>query len=131
MVLQSSAGALEVSGRVVRVADEPGRTVPLADIFTRAIIGQGIPEDEAPGLEAAAHFEPSHASFSFGTAAAVVAVDLESGEFDVERFVMAHDCGVVVKPAAGRRPGAGAAWCRGWARRWRRSCATTQARASS
>ena len=98
MVLQSTPDALEVSGRVVRVAGEPGRTVPLADIFTRAIIGQGIPEDEEPGLEAAAHFEPSHASFSFGTAAAVVSVDPESGEFDVERFVMAHDCGVVVNP---------------------------------
>ena len=28
----------------------------------------------------------------------MVSVDPESGEFDVERFVMAHDCGVVVNP---------------------------------
>ena len=98
MVLQSAPDALEVSGRVVRVRDAPGRAVPLADIFTRAIIGQGIPEDEAPGLEASAHFEPTHAAFSFGTAAAVVTVDPDSGEFDVGRFVMAHDCGVAVNP---------------------------------
>ena len=98
MVLQSKPEALEVSGRAVRVRDEPGRTVPLAEIFTRAIIGQGIPESEEPGLDATAHFEPSHAAFSFGTAAAVVSVDPESGAFDVERFVMAHDCGVAVNP---------------------------------
>ena len=98
MVLQSAGETLEVSGRVVRVRDEPGRALPLADIFTRAIIGQGIPESEAPGLEATAHFEPTHAAFSFGTAAAVVTVDPDSGEFDVERFVMAHDCGVAVNP---------------------------------
>ena len=98
MVLQSTPEALEVSGRAVRVRDERGRTVPLAEIFTRAIIGQGIPESEEPGLEATAHFEPSHAAFSFGTAAAVVSVDPESGAFDVERFVMAHDCGVAVNP---------------------------------
>ena len=98
MVLQSARETLEVSGRVVRVRDEPGRALPLSDIFTRAIIGQGIPESEAPGLEATAHFEPTHAAFSFGTAAAVVTVDPDSGEFDVERFVMAHDCGVAVNP---------------------------------
>ena len=98
MVLQSTPDALEVSGRIVRVTDDPGRTVPLTDIFSRAIIGQGIPESEEPGLEATVHFEPSHAAFSFGTAAAVVSVDPGSGEFDVERFVMAHDCGVAVNP---------------------------------
>ena len=98
MVLQSTPDALEVRGDAVRVRDAPGRSVSLADIFTRAIVGQGIPEREAPGLEATAHFEPSHAAFSFGTAAAVVSVDPASGEFDVERFVMAHDCGVAVNP---------------------------------
>ena len=98
MVLQSTPGALEVRGDAVRVRDAPGRSVPLADVFTRAIVGQGIPEGEAPGLEATAHFEPSHAAFSFGTAAAIVSVDPASGEFDVERFVMAHDCGVAVNP---------------------------------
>ena len=98
MVLQSTPDALEVRGDAVRVRDAPGRSVSLADIFTRAIVGQGIPEGEAPGLEATAHFEPSHAAFSFGTAAAVVSVDPASGEFDVERFVMAHDCGVAVNP---------------------------------
>ena len=98
MVLQSTPDALEVRGDAVRVRDAPGRSVSLADIFTRAIVGQGIPEGEAPGLEATAHFEPSHAAFSFGTAAAIVSVDPASGEFDVERFVMAHDCGVAVNP---------------------------------
>ena len=86
--------------------------MPLADIFTRAIIGQGIPESEEPGLEATAHFEPTHAAFSFGTAAAIVSVDPESGAFDVERFVMAHDLRRRGQPASGggpgaRRPGAG------------------------
>jgi carbon-monoxide dehydrogenase large subunit len=49
-------------------------------------------------LETTAHFEPPEASFSFGTAAAVVAVDPETGEYDIERFVIAHDCGTVVNP---------------------------------
>ncbi len=98
MVLQTDPASLVVDGQVVALRDDPTRQVPLAEIFARAIIGQGIPEDETPGLEATAQFEPSHAAFSFGTAAAVVRVDPDSGEFDIERFVMAHDCGVAVNP---------------------------------
>ena len=97
-VLESEPGALDISGDAVRFREGSNQSVPLADIFFRAIIGQGIPEGESPGLEASAHFEPTDASFSFGTAAAIVSVDPESGEFTVERFVMAHDCGVPVNP---------------------------------
>ena len=97
-LLEVKPQALAVSGRTVHVCHDPGRSVPLADIFLRAIIGQGMPEGEDPGLEATAHFEPDGAAFSFGTAAAVVQVDPGSGEFGVKRFVMVHDCGVAVNP---------------------------------
>ncbi|MEQ9692374.1 MAG: xanthine dehydrogenase family protein molybdopterin-binding subunit, partial [Bauldia litoralis] len=98
MALQASAEDLAVSGDRVHVRDEPGRFIAVADVFRRAITGQGIPDGLDPGLEATAHFEPKDASFSFGTAAAVVAVDPETGEFDIERFVMVHDCGIAVNP---------------------------------
>ncbi|GAA5040807.1 carbon-monoxide dehydrogenase large subunit [Thermocatellispora tengchongensis] len=87
---------VRIEGREAR-AD--GRTVPLAEVFTRALTGQGIPPEEEPGLECTAHFEPMDAAYSFGTAAAVVSVDPVTGEFDVERFVLAHDGGTLVNPA--------------------------------
>ncbi|WP_106475894.1 xanthine dehydrogenase family protein molybdopterin-binding subunit [Phytohalomonas tamaricis] len=87
-----------IEGYEVRHRDDADKRVPLSDVFSRAILGQGIPHDETPGLETTAHFEPPSAAFSFGTAAAVVAVDPETGEFSVERFVMVHDCGVAVNP---------------------------------
>ncbi len=46
---------------------------------TRAILGQGLPDGESPGLDATAYFEPPEAAYSFGTAAAAVAVDAETG----------------------------------------------------
>lgn len=89
---------LRVAGReVVHVRDEALR-VDLAAVFSRAILGQGLPDGEAPGLDETAHFEPQGAAYSFGTAAAIVQVDPESGEFDVERVVMVHDCGTPVNP---------------------------------
>ena len=98
LALETEPSELEISGRAVRLRQDTGRSISLADIFSRAIIGQGIPEGESPGMEATSHFEPTDATFSFGTAAAIVSVDPDSGEFTVERFVMAHDCGVAVNP---------------------------------
>jgi carbon-monoxide dehydrogenase large subunit len=89
---------LEVAGSVVRDRDDADLSVPLADVFSRGIVGQGIPAEEDPGLEATAHFEPAAAAYAFGTAMALVSVDPETGDFDIERFVMVHDCGVPVNP---------------------------------
>ncbi|MGI9116503.1 MAG: xanthine dehydrogenase family protein molybdopterin-binding subunit [Gaiellales bacterium] len=112
--------AVELRGKILRIAahmldvadpdsltiinsrvcalDDPTIAVPFADVCVRAIIGQGLPEGEAPGLEATAYSDPRGAAFGFGTAAARVAVDPETGEFDVEQFVMVHDSGTPVNP---------------------------------
>ena len=98
MALQAATYELMISKGTICLRTDPGREIPIQDVFKRAITGQGIPDGIEPGLETTAHFEPPEASFSFGTAAAVVAVDPETGEYDIERFVMVHDCGTVVNP---------------------------------
>lgn len=98
MALQADAGALTVAGDRVTRIDDPAVAMPLADVFKRAIAGQGMPDGMEPGLDITAQYEPQEASFSFGSAAAIVAVDPDTGEFAVERFVMAHDCGVAINP---------------------------------
>jgi carbon-monoxide dehydrogenase large subunit len=98
MALQADARDLTVSEGKVCVRTDLGRAVAVRDIFKHAITGQNIPHGMDPGLETTAHFEPIEASFSFGTAAAIVEVDPETGEYEIERFVMVHDCGTVVNP---------------------------------
>ncbi|MGE8549068.1 MAG: xanthine dehydrogenase family protein molybdopterin-binding subunit [Alcaligenes sp.] len=96
--LDCPAEELMIEGAVVRHKQDSARAVPLADVFNRAIVGQGIPAAESPGLDATAHYEPPEAAFAFGTAAAQVAVDPVTGEFEIERFVLVHDCGTVINP---------------------------------
>lgn len=96
--LKCSTDELTVAQRVVHHRHDPGRFIRVADVFEGAITGQGIPDGVDPGLEETAHFEPPEASFAFGSAAAVVAVDPLTGEFSIERFVIGHDCGVPVNP---------------------------------
>lgn len=96
--LECPAQELIIDGRAVRHHDDPLLTIPLSQVFLRAIVGQGIPADEKPGLEITAHYEPPDAAFAFGTAAARVLVDPLTGEFEIENFVLVHDCGTVVNP---------------------------------
>jgi carbon-monoxide dehydrogenase large subunit len=91
-------GQLDVVGRAVQHRDDLTLMVPLSGVFQRAILGQGLPEGEMPGLDETSYFDPPDAAYSFGTAAAIVAVDAQSGEFAVERFLMVHDCGTPLNP---------------------------------
>jgi aerobic carbon-monoxide dehydrogenase large subunit len=72
--------------------------LPLAEIFQIAIVGQGLPPGEEPGLDVTVHWEPPAAAYAYGSAAAVVSVDPVTGDFDIERFVFVHDCGTPVNP---------------------------------
>lgn len=97
-MLDELPSSLVMADDAVTVLGKPDSSVALKDVFRAAILGQGIPASEAPGLEVTSFFEPRDAAFSFGAAAAVVAVDPETGEFEIKRFVMVHDCGVPVNP---------------------------------
>jgi aerobic carbon-monoxide dehydrogenase large subunit len=89
---------LDIVGQAVQHRDDLTLMVPLASVFQQAILGQNLPDGEAPGLDETSYFDPPSAAYSFGTAAAAVAVDAESGEFAVERFIMVHDCGTPLNP---------------------------------
>src|SRR2546428_2286766 len=59
-----------------------------------AVLGEG----EAPGLEARGYYAPPCATFASGCHAAIVEVDLETGNLTFLRYVVQHDCGTLVNP---------------------------------
>ena len=97
-ILGAPVADLEIRGASVRHRDDEGVDLPLAAVHTVAITGQGLPADEEPGLEVTGVYEPEAAAYVYGSAAAVVSVDPETGDFDVERFVLVHDSGRLVNP---------------------------------
>jgi aerobic carbon-monoxide dehydrogenase large subunit len=89
----AAAGALvdacgQVCGKTLRIA---AHILGVADPGELDIVGRAV-------QDVTSYFEPPEAAYSFGTGAAVVSVDAESGEFDVERFLMVHDCGTPLNP---------------------------------
>jgi carbon-monoxide dehydrogenase large subunit len=51
-----------------------------------------------PGLEASSFFDPPNFVYPFGAHIAVVQVDPETGEIDLQRYIAVDDCGKVINP---------------------------------
>ena len=87
----------------VRLKSDPEKKVSFGEVaFAAADFswqGPGsAPADIEPGLEATSRFEPSNATFPFGTHICVVEIDAETGEIDIQRFLAVDDCGNVINP---------------------------------
>jgi len=97
-MLDVPADGLELADSVISSVDDPEISVSFADVAINAFYGHRLPEGELPGLEATAYYDPISSAFSYGTAAALVEVDPETGEFSLDRFLFVHDCGRQVNP---------------------------------
>lgn len=107
-LIRAAARLLEVEpadlaiheGSIVPVG-VPGRAIPLSEVIAAAREMAVTDEEELPagdGLTVATQFQSGGESFPFGTAIAVVAIDLDTGRPTIERFVAVDDCGNVINP---------------------------------
>ena len=60
--------------------------------------GAVLRDGEEPGLEARGYYAPPQATFASGCHAAIVEVDVETGEVTFRKYVVQHDCGTIVNP---------------------------------
>src|SRR6266571_2741725 len=99
-LLECAATDLELRNGGVGIVGVPGVSVTLAQIAQAARPGwdHGRPQGVEGGLEVTYYFEPPTVTWSYATHAAIVEVDIELGRVSIEKYVIAHDCGVVVNP---------------------------------
>jgi carbon-monoxide dehydrogenase large subunit len=50
------------------------------------------------GLEETVYFEPATVTWTGAVHAAVVEIDIKLGEVRIDKYVIAHDCGIVINP---------------------------------
>ncbi|MEO1368250.1 MAG: molybdopterin cofactor-binding domain-containing protein, partial [Acidobacteriota bacterium] len=105
-ILRHAADALEapevdlelVDGRA-QVRGVPARSVDLSDLAQRANPMRGaVAPGTEPGLEATVYFGPETGSTASGVHAMAVEVDPETFDVEILRYVVVHDCGVVINP---------------------------------
>ena len=97
-LLQTEPGKIRLGGGHVH---GPGGSVAISEVARVANVRQDmLPAGENPLLETTATYEPvdSGGVFSFGTHAAVVAVEPETGVVEILDYVVAEDCGTLINP---------------------------------
>ncbi|MBK9096018.1 MAG: xanthine dehydrogenase family protein molybdopterin-binding subunit [Anaerolineae bacterium] len=98
-LLNTPEEELELADGQVRVADLPEQTISLAELAFKANPMRGSVEPGTePGLESTQYFGPQYGATASGTVAMIVEVDLETMLVQIQRFVIAHDCGTVLNP---------------------------------
>src|SRR5690606_36375934 len=97
-VLEASPDDIQLSGGEARVAGT-NVGVPIRELAHRAWQGFGRAEGTDPGLAATFVYDPVSPTFSYATHACRVAVDRDTGQVEVEDYVVVQDCGTMVNPS--------------------------------
>lgn len=99
-MLECATADLELRKGGVGIAGVPGAEVSLAQLAQAARPGwdHRRPEGIDAGLEETQYFVPPTVTWAYATHAAIVEVDIDTGRLKIERYVVAHDCGVLVNP---------------------------------
>lgn len=100
-LLECSPEDLELRDGAVRLKGVPSHCVSLAEVARAAQPGRESrrPKGMPGGLEVTEYFEPEAVTWSYGTHAAIVEVDAETGEVAIGKYVISHDAGVLINPA--------------------------------
>ena len=99
-VLECAPADLELRDGGVGVVGVPGAAVSLARLAQHARPGwdHARPSGINAGLEETHYWEPPTVTWSYAAHAVIVDVDVETGHVAIDKYVIAHDCGVVVNP---------------------------------
>ncbi|WP_327753188.1 xanthine dehydrogenase family protein molybdopterin-binding subunit [Sphingobium sp. SJ10-10] len=98
-LLQAAPDDIEMSGGMIHVRDDPGRTMPFAAVAGAAYFAEAThPDDFDPALEATAAFDPSDIVLANGGHAVIVEIDMETCMARVEKMYAVEDCGRMINP---------------------------------
>ena len=112
-VMEASPEDIEAYGGSFTVRGSPGPSVTWQQVATAANIRTlDLPEGVDPGLEATATYDPpgiehipdeygrvnAAATYTNASHAAIVSVDIGTGQVRVLEYIVAHDCGTVINP---------------------------------
>jgi len=98
-MLEASVDDLEAENGEIWVRGSRERFVTMADVGRAAYLRPiELPEGMDPGLEAIEVHDPEWMAWPYGVNAAVVEVDVETGEVRFLDYVCVHDCGTIVNP---------------------------------
>jgi len=97
-LLEAHPDDLVLENGRVSVRGLPERSVSFRDLARAAAPGQRLPPGMEPGLSATHFFEAPKMSYPYGTHAALVEVDPETGMVSLLKYAIAYDIGKAINP---------------------------------
>jgi carbon-monoxide dehydrogenase large subunit len=99
-MLECAAQDLELRAGKIGVVGVPDMEVPLGKVARAAAPGwdHGRPAGIDAGLEETYYWEPPTVTWSYAVHAVIVEVDTGTGAVRLDRYAVAHDCGLVINP---------------------------------
>ena len=80
------------------VKGSPDKSKSIQDIALMANVAWNMPQGMEPGLEATTFYDPPNFTYPFGAHVAVVEVDPQTGQIQLQRYVAVDDCGPQINP---------------------------------
>ena len=96
--LEAAPEDVEFENGDFHVAGAPDRSMTITEVATQAYLAHDMPDDMEPGLEATSFYDPDNFVFPFGVHAAIVEVDPDTGEIEIEKYVAVDDVGNQINP---------------------------------
>jgi aerobic carbon-monoxide dehydrogenase large subunit len=97
--LEANVDDIELVDGVFAVAGTPSKSVSWAEIGFASLSPTQLPDDMSAGcLDELVFAEATGFTFPNGAYVCVVGIDRQTGDVDVERFIMVDDCGTVINP---------------------------------
>jgi len=97
--LEAAPEDLVLADGAVHVKGAPQLAVTLAALAYAADPINTLAAGSEPGLRAADYYRSPDGAIASGVHGAVVVVDVATGMVEIERYVVVHDCGVMINPA--------------------------------
>ena len=98
-LLQTKAQDLEIADGVIRIRGNlSGPSISIADVARHLLPSSRTRGDRVPGLSGEGWFFTDHMNYPYGVHVAVVRVDRETGQVEIERYLVAYDVGRAVNP---------------------------------
>ena len=97
-MLEANVDDVAYEGGRVFVKGSPEASKTIQEIAAAAAVGYDLPPGDEPFLDYTSYYDPPNCTFPFGTHAAVVEVNAETGEVTLRRYLAVDDVGRVINP---------------------------------
>src|SRR5262245_27238135 len=97
-LLECAPADVRIEGSRAFVAGLPNRSVPLGRLAQAAVRSRSMKATGEPGLHACTFYYPDTVTWAFGTHAAAVEVDVETGAVRLLAYAVVHDPGRAINP---------------------------------